>query len=57
MSIHDETEADTRAGRIDPVRAATGWGLNGSKVRRKANCPGRFQSDCERDEFLPETLT
>ena len=33
MSIHDETEADTRAERIDPVLAAAGWGQNGSKIR------------------------
>ena len=44
MSIHDETEADTRAERIDPVLAAAGWGLNGSKVRREVICPGRIQS-------------
>jgi type I site-specific restriction endonuclease len=34
MSIHNETDADTRAERIDPVLAAAGWGQNGSKVRR-----------------------
>lgn len=44
MSIHEETEADTRAERIDPVLAAAGWGRNGSKVRRKVICPGRIQS-------------
>jgi len=27
MSIHDETEADTRAERIDPVLAAAGWDI------------------------------
>ena len=42
MSIHDETEADTRAERIDPVLAAAGWGQNGSKVRREVICPGRI---------------
>jgi len=26
MSYHEETEADTRAERIDPVLAAAGWG-------------------------------
>ncbi len=37
MTLRDETEADTRAERIDPVLAAAGWGQNGSKVRREAN--------------------
>lgn len=44
MSIHDETEADTRAERIDPVPAAVDWGQNGSKVRREVICPGHIQS-------------
>ena len=34
MSIHDETEADTRAERIDPVLAAAGWGQNDPEIRR-----------------------
>ena len=29
MSIHDETEADTRAEGINPVLAAPGWGQHG----------------------------
>jgi len=52
MSIHDETEADTRAERIDPVLAAAGWGANGSKVRRELICPGRIQSGGTRGKGL-----
>ena len=52
MSIHDETEADTRAERIDPVLAAAGWGQNGSKVRREVICPGRIQSGGTRGKSL-----
>ena len=52
MSIHDETEADTRAERIDPVLAAAGWGQNGSKVRREVICPGRIQSRGTRGKGL-----
>jgi len=52
MSIHDETEADTRAERIDPVLAAAGWGQNGSKVRREVICPGRIQSGGTRGKGL-----
>lgn len=52
MSIHDESEADTRAERIDPVLAAAGWGKNGSKVRREVICPGRIQSGGTRGKGL-----
>ncbi|GER02202.1 hypothetical protein JCM17845_28250 [Iodidimonas gelatinilytica] len=52
MSIHDETEADTRAERIDPVLVASGWGQNGSKVRREVICPGRIQSGGRRGKGL-----
>lgn len=52
MSIHDETEADTRAERIDPVLASAGWGKNGSKVRREVICPGRIQSGGTRGKGL-----
>lgn len=52
MSIHDETEADTRAERIDPVLLAAGWGKNGSKVRREVICPGRIQSGGTRGKGL-----
>ena len=39
----NETEADTRANRIDPVLHAAGWGvLEGSKVNREMICPGRI---------------
>ncbi|MEQ1902438.1 MAG: DEAD/DEAH box helicase family protein [Devosia sp.] len=51
--IHDETEADTRAERIDPVLAAAGWGkVEGSKVRREVICPGRIQSGGKRGKSL-----
>lgn len=52
MSIHDETEADTRAERIDPVLVAAGWGKYGSKVRREVICPGRIQSGGTRGKGL-----
>lgn len=52
MSIHDETEADTRAERIDPVLAAAGWGKDGSKVRREVICPGRIQTGGTRGKGL-----
>ncbi|WP_378946217.1 EcoAI/FtnUII family type I restriction enzme subunit R [Paracoccus sp. R86501] len=52
MSIYDETEADTRAERIDPVLAAAGWGQNGSKVRREVICPGRIQAGGTRGKGL-----
>ena len=32
MTIHDETEADTRAERIDPALAAAGWGWSRARV-------------------------
>ena len=38
-----ETEADTRADRIDPVLREAGWGVvEGSKIRREMICPGRI---------------
>ena len=38
-----ETEADTRANRIDPVLREAGWGeVEGSKVHRELICPGRI---------------
>jgi len=42
MSNFDETEADTRAERIDPVLATAGWGQNGSRIRRELICPDRI---------------
>ncbi|NRB17995.1 MAG: DEAD/DEAH box helicase family protein [Rhodobacteraceae bacterium] len=47
-----ETEADTRAERIDPVLAAAGWGKDGSKIRREVICPGRIQSGGTRGRGL-----
>ena len=44
MTYKSETEADTRAERIDPVLAGAGWGLvEGSRIRREVICPGRIQ--------------
>lgn len=41
--IEAETEADTRAERIDPVLAAQGWGaVETSRVRREVIAPGRI---------------
>ncbi len=49
--IHHETEADTRANRIDPVLRAAGWGVvEGSRVRREHICPGRIAG---RGRLLP----
>ncbi len=53
MSIAEETEADTRAERIDPVLAAAGWGkLHGSKIRREVICPGRIETGGKRGKGL-----
>ncbi len=53
MSLHEETEADTRANRIDPVLAAAGWGVvEGSRIRRELICPGRIQSGGTRGRGL-----
>ena len=53
MSLHDETEADTRAERIDPVLWAAGWGVvDGSRVRREMICPGRIQAGGKRGKGL-----
>ena len=41
--MRDETEAETRADRIDPALLAAGWGVvPGSRVRREVICPGRI---------------
>jgi type I restriction enzyme R subunit len=51
--MRDETEADTRAERIDPVLRDAGWGtVAGSKVRREVICPGRIQSGGSRGKGL-----
>lgn len=52
MSVSAETEADTRADRIDPVLAAAGWGAGGAKVRREVICPGRIQAGGRRGKGL-----
>ena len=53
MSLHDETEADTRAERIDPVLRESGWGVaEGSRIRREVICPGRIQSGGKRGKSL-----
>lgn len=53
MSIHDETEADTRANRIDPVLRDAGWGvIEGSRIRREIICPGRIQTGGKRGKGL-----
>ena len=44
MTKENETEADTRANRIDPVLKNAGWGvIRGSQVKREVICPGRIQ--------------
>ena len=53
MSLHHETEADTRADRIDPVLRKAGWGVvEGSRVRRETICPGRIQAGGQRGKGL-----
>lgn len=50
MSILDrETEADTRANRIDPVLRDAGWNVvEGSQINREQVCPGRIIGGGER---------
>lgn len=53
MPYQDETEADTRADRIDPKLREAGWGVvPGSRVRREVICPGRIQSGGKRGKGL-----
>ena len=53
MSLQDETEAETRADRIDPVLRAAGWGVvEGSRIRREMICPGRIQAGGRRGKGL-----
>ncbi|GGD39053.1 hypothetical protein GCM10011358_23750 [Sinisalibacter lacisalsi] len=53
MSSSNETEADTRANRIDPVLAEAGWGkIAGSRIRREVICPGRIMSGGQRGKGL-----
>lgn len=43
MPVTTETEADTRANRIDPALREAGWGVvAGSRVNREMICPGRI---------------
>ena len=50
MDYSKETEADTRANRIDPVLAAAGW--TSSLIRREVICPGRIQTGGTRGKSL-----
>ena len=53
MSIHDETEAETRADRIDPALREAGWDVvEGSRIRREMICPGRIQVGGRRGKGL-----
>ncbi|MCA0272207.1 MAG: DEAD/DEAH box helicase family protein [Proteobacteria bacterium] len=48
-----ETESDTRANRIDPVLAASGWTtVPGARVRREVICPGRIMPGGKRGDRL-----
>ena len=39
----NETEADTRTNRIDPVLRDAGWGVvEGARIRREMICPSRI---------------
>lgn len=52
MTMH-ETEADTRANRIDPVLHEAGWGrVEGSQVQRELICPGRILAGGQRGTAL-----
>ncbi|MGB0959577.1 MAG: EcoAI/FtnUII family type I restriction enzme subunit R [Halocynthiibacter sp.] len=49
----NETEADTRAERIDPKLRDAGWGVvDGSRIRREVICPGRIQTGGTRGTSL-----
>lgn len=51
--VHDETEADTRANRIDPVLKGAGWDVvTGSRIKREQICPGRILSGGRRSEAV-----
>jgi len=48
-----ETEADTRANRIDPVLRDAGWGVvDGAHVHRELICPGRILAGGQRGTAL-----
>ncbi len=46
--IHSESEADTRANRIDPVLHAAGWGGADAPIRREVIAPGRIVQGAKR---------
>lgn len=51
--VNSETEADTRAERIDPVLKEAGWGVvEGSRIRRELICPGRISAGGKRANAL-----
>ncbi len=53
MSIHDETEAETRTNRIYPALRDAGWGVvEGARVREEMICPGRIQAGGRRGKGL-----
>ena len=53
MTIHNETEAETRTNRILPVLQAAGWGVvPGSRIREELIYPGRIQSGGTRGKSL-----
>ncbi len=48
-----ETEADTRANRIDPVLREAGWGVvEGAQIHRELICPGRILTGGQRGTAL-----
>lgn len=53
MHATNETEADTRANRIDPVLREAGWGVvDGAQVHRELICPGRILAGGQRGTAL-----
>lgn len=53
MHATHETEADTRANRIDPVLRDAGWGVvDGAQVHRELICPGRILGGGQRGTSL-----
>ena len=51
MHATNETEADTRANRIDPVLRDAGWGVvEGALIQRELICPGRFMDQIDQRE-------
>ncbi|TDK26000.1 DEAD/DEAH box helicase [Luteimonas aestuarii] len=53
MHATHETEADTRANRIDPVLRDAGWGVvDGAHVHRELICPGRILGGGQRGTAL-----